>query len=326
MPKSPDAFRTISEVADWLGVQAHVLRFWESKFAQVKPVKRAGGRRYYRPADMQLLGGIKKLLHDDGLTIKGAQKIIREQGVAEVSLLSPPLDANGPGSTEAEPAGATIVRFTGRGEGEDQSVAAPAEPAEPGPQEAPMAAQPGPAQGDAEAPAPAGGDPARPDPDPPAEAQPAGDDPGETPATETAPAEAAETAPADTPPQPAASPETGPASAPAEPESEAARLPSFLHRAPAPATPDGDAAAEPGSPAMAAAPETQSGTESPAAPRARVIEAPDPPDEAQIPAGPGLLTRLSAQTGLSPAQAAQIAPLAADLKAWLARQDSPRAG
>lgn len=84
MTKSPDAFRTISEVADWLGVQAHVLRFWESKFSQVKPVKRAGGRRYYRPADMQLLGGIKALLHDEGLTIKGVQKILREQGVAHV--------------------------------------------------------------------------------------------------------------------------------------------------------------------------------------------------------------------------------------------------
>ena len=92
MSKSPDAFRTISEVADWLGIQAHVLRFWESKFTQVKPVKRAGGRRYYRPADMLLLGGIKKLLHDDGLTIKGVQKILREDGMSHVSALSPPLD------------------------------------------------------------------------------------------------------------------------------------------------------------------------------------------------------------------------------------------
>jgi DNA-binding transcriptional MerR regulator len=92
MSKSPDAFRTISEVADWLGVQAHVLRFWESKFSQVKPVKRAGGRRYYRPVDMLLLGGIRKLLHDDGLTIKGVQKILREQGMAYVSDLSLPLD------------------------------------------------------------------------------------------------------------------------------------------------------------------------------------------------------------------------------------------
>lgn len=91
MTKSASAFRTISEVADWLGVQTHVLRFWESKFPQVKPVKRAGGRRYYRPADMMLLGGIKKLLHDDGVTIKGAQKMLREQGVPHISSLSQPI-------------------------------------------------------------------------------------------------------------------------------------------------------------------------------------------------------------------------------------------
>ena len=90
--KSRDAFRTISEVADWLDTQSHVLRFWESKFTQVKPVKRAGGRRYYRPADMLLLGGIKKLLHDDGLTIKGVQKLLREKGVKHVSSLSQLLD------------------------------------------------------------------------------------------------------------------------------------------------------------------------------------------------------------------------------------------
>jgi DNA-binding transcriptional MerR regulator len=93
--KSPEAFRTISEVADWLDRPAHVLRFWESKFNQVKPVKRAGGRRYYRPEDMLLLGGIKKLLHDDGMTIKGAQKVLREQGVRYVSGLSQPLDEDG---------------------------------------------------------------------------------------------------------------------------------------------------------------------------------------------------------------------------------------
>ncbi|MEM6578725.1 MAG: MerR family transcriptional regulator [Pseudomonadota bacterium] len=91
MNKSADAFRTISEVADWLSTPAHVLRFWESKFAQVKPVKRAGGRRYYRPADMKLLGGIKRLLHDDGMTIKGVQKLLREQGLAHVAGLSQPL-------------------------------------------------------------------------------------------------------------------------------------------------------------------------------------------------------------------------------------------
>ena len=90
--KAPTAFRTISEVADDLHIPQHVLRFWESKFPQLKPLKRGGGRRYYRPADMQLLGGIKKLLHDDGLTIKGVQKILREHGVAHVADLSQPLE------------------------------------------------------------------------------------------------------------------------------------------------------------------------------------------------------------------------------------------
>lgn len=92
MTKSADAFRTISEVAEWLDTPAHVLRFWESKFSQVKPVKRAGGRRYYRPSDMELLGGIKRLLHDDGMTIKGVQKLLRDKGVAHVAGLSQPLD------------------------------------------------------------------------------------------------------------------------------------------------------------------------------------------------------------------------------------------
>ncbi|WP_254695009.1 MerR family transcriptional regulator [Leisingera sp. NJS201] len=103
MSKSPDAFRTISEVAEWLGVQAHVLRFWESKFTQLKPVKRAGGRRYYRPADMLLLGGIKKLLHDDGLPIKEVQALLREHGAAHVSGFSHSLDGSAAERPEAVP-------------------------------------------------------------------------------------------------------------------------------------------------------------------------------------------------------------------------------
>ena len=87
MAKSRDAFRTIIEVSEWLDTPAHVLRFWESKFTQIKPVKRAGGRRYYRPDDMALLAGIKTLLHDQGLTIKGAQKLLREKGVKHVAAL-----------------------------------------------------------------------------------------------------------------------------------------------------------------------------------------------------------------------------------------------
>ena len=89
MEKSPEAFRTISEVAEFLDTPAHVLRFWESRFPQIRPVKRAGGRRYYRPGDVALLVGIKRLLHDQGMTIRGVQKILREQGVRHVMALSP---------------------------------------------------------------------------------------------------------------------------------------------------------------------------------------------------------------------------------------------
>lgn len=100
MEKSPEAFRTISEVADWLGVPTHVLRFWESRFKQIKPVKRAGGRRYYRPSDMALIGGIKVLLHDEGMTIRGVQKLLREKGTKHVS-------ASAPGLTDSE--GHTVI-------------------------------------------------------------------------------------------------------------------------------------------------------------------------------------------------------------------------
>ena len=80
MEKAPEAFRTISEVADELEVPKHVLRFWEAKFAQLKPMKRGGGRRYYRPEDVALLRGIRFLLYNDGYTIRGVQKILREHG------------------------------------------------------------------------------------------------------------------------------------------------------------------------------------------------------------------------------------------------------
>lgn len=83
--KSAEAFRTISEVAFDLDVPQHVLRFWESRFAQVKPVKRAGGRRYYRPEDVDLLRGIRSLLYADGFTIKGVQKVLRERGLRHVA-------------------------------------------------------------------------------------------------------------------------------------------------------------------------------------------------------------------------------------------------
>lgn len=82
--KSPDAFRTISEAAAELDLPQHVLRFWETRFSQIKPLKRGGGRRYYRPDDVLLLKGIRHLLYDRGFTIKGVQKILKDQGVRQV--------------------------------------------------------------------------------------------------------------------------------------------------------------------------------------------------------------------------------------------------
>ena len=79
--KSAKAFRTISEVSEILDVPQHVLRFWETKFSQIRPLKRGGGRRYYRPEDITLLRGVRDLLYDDGYTIKGVQKLLREGGV-----------------------------------------------------------------------------------------------------------------------------------------------------------------------------------------------------------------------------------------------------
>ncbi len=81
MDKSPEAFRTISEVAEDMDLPQHVLRFWETRFPQIKPLKRGGGRRYYRPDDVELLRAIKELLYGEGYTIKGVQKLLREQGV-----------------------------------------------------------------------------------------------------------------------------------------------------------------------------------------------------------------------------------------------------
>ena len=88
MAKSNDAFRTIGEVSDDLDVPKHVLRFWEGKFPQLKPMKRGGGRRFYRPEDLALLRGIKQLLHSAGYTIKGVQRILRESGVEAVKTLA----------------------------------------------------------------------------------------------------------------------------------------------------------------------------------------------------------------------------------------------
>jgi DNA-binding transcriptional MerR regulator len=111
MDKSPDAFRTISEVADELDLPQHVLRFWETRFNQIRPLKRGGGRRYYRPDDVDLLRGIRHLLYGQGYTIKGVQRILKEDGIrvvqgigrGEESLL-PPAEASGhaPGEEDAD--------------------------------------------------------------------------------------------------------------------------------------------------------------------------------------------------------------------------------
>lgn len=149
MEKSPEAFRTISEVADLLDTPAHVLRFWESRFPQIRPVKRAGGRRYYRPADVALLAGIRHLLHDQGMTIRGVQKILRDHGVRHVSGLvagsdgaealeglAEPQDA-APASAEVWPEDAPdaedrrVIPWPGNPTPEDQ--AEPAEDAPPAP-------------------------------------------------------------------------------------------------------------------------------------------------------------------------------------------------
>lgn len=95
--KSPDAYRTISEAAEQADLPAHVLRFWESKFTQLKPIKRNGGRRLYRPQDIQLLKGLRRLLYEEGFTIKGAQKYLRDHGVASVAELGA-----GEGGVQAE--------------------------------------------------------------------------------------------------------------------------------------------------------------------------------------------------------------------------------
>lgn len=87
MEKGPDAFRTISEVADDLDLPQHVLRFWETRFGQIKPLKRGGGRRYYRPDDVDLLRGIRHLLYGEGYTIRGVQQILREQGLRHVQAI-----------------------------------------------------------------------------------------------------------------------------------------------------------------------------------------------------------------------------------------------
>jgi DNA-binding transcriptional MerR regulator len=109
--KSPEAFRTISEVADDLDLPQHVLRFWETRFAQIRPIKRGGGRRYYRPDDVELLKGIRHLLYGEGYTIRGVQRILKEQGIRSVTALA--------GAAPAGPAPAAALHPATTGQAAD---------------------------------------------------------------------------------------------------------------------------------------------------------------------------------------------------------------
>jgi len=110
LPKATEAFRNIGEVSAELGVRKHVLRFWEAKFPQLKPMKRGGGRRYYRPADIQLLRGIRHLLQTRGYTIKGVQKILREDGVDDVKTLGAQEEERRSAKSSQGPAGIDMPR------------------------------------------------------------------------------------------------------------------------------------------------------------------------------------------------------------------------
>ena len=112
MDKAPDAFRTISEVAGDLDIPQHVLRFWETRFTQIKPMKRSGGRRYYRPDDVDLLKGIRRLLYSEGYTIRGVQRILKEHGIKSVQSLADSSAAVSFGAIE-EALGQTLMESDG---------------------------------------------------------------------------------------------------------------------------------------------------------------------------------------------------------------------
>jgi len=309
MEKSPDAFRTISEVADWLGVPTHVLRFWESRFPQVKPVKRAGGRRYYRPADMLLLGGIKRLLHDVGMTIRGVQKMLREDGIRHVSSFSQPLDAMAPmrdvtpGQDEVAPSPMAVDvepepldNVVPMGAPEAEAEETPAEPA-------PLAAT-----------EPAGTAPPGDAPEPDLAGEP-------QPATAGEPDQAKPDLAADA----AGALQPTPAEAPDLLDEEKIPELSFLRRTPAPPDAAGDAAPEPDLFTSRRAPEpaeTQP-AEAEAPPPPRIPETPGVPavdaadDDPATPALPGIAARLMAGQ-IRPDHAA-IARAVADLRDLRAR-------
>jgi DNA-binding transcriptional MerR regulator len=129
--KSPEAFRTISEAAASLDLPQHVLRFWETRFPQIKPLKRGGGRRYYRPDDVELLRAIRRLLYDEGYTIKGVQKMLREQGVSAIAE-APPEPPPAFRAPRAEPVAQVRIEPS-LGEAEPPRTAAPSPPRQPPP-------------------------------------------------------------------------------------------------------------------------------------------------------------------------------------------------
>ena len=283
MAKSADAFRTISEVAEILQVPAHVLRFWESRFTQVKPVKRAGGRRYYRPGDIQLLSGIRKLLHDDGMTIKGVQKILRAHGVAHVAAMAPALTEMQSGMPETdapETPGAKVLSFAPRA-GADADPA----PTDIAPDDAPAELPPGP------------------DPEPqPAAHTPPPPPPVDAPEHDAEPtAEPPETAPPDTAPAPVTSEDT---TAPAPEALEASKPAAPSDTAPAPVTP---------ADTTAPAPEAPEASEPAAPPLPPLPDLPDDPDDTD-PAPAGALAALAGLRGPVPADlATRLAAIAAQL-------------
>lgn len=344
MTKSADAFRTISEVAEWLGVQTHVLRFWESKFTQIKPVKRAGGRRYYRPADMLLLGGIRKLLHDDGLTIKGVQKLLRQEGMAYVADLSPPLDAETDAQLDADldaridedvappHAEADVVPFTPV----HDEVEASAVDLEPKPADTPEEQNTRPAA-DVEAPLPSFL--RTPTPEPGAEAPKAEDEPGlpYPPLVETPPAADAEELPPDEPlaltedvaevdanaqsfatVSAPSSPETADASdaAPVEPVSE-------IVDAQTADVAEAEETQETTLPSFVSdyvettengdTQEAREAMDAAEPKKPRVVNVPDDPEPDTIPVAPSALTQAAGLTHLSDAQRNMIRPLLAQL-------------
>ena len=127
MEKSPEAFRTIREVADAMDLPQHVLRFWETRFPQIRPLKRAGGRRYYRPEDVERLRRIKRLLYDEGYTIKGVQKLFKEQGAqAMASAAFDPQPAFDAAGAEERPAAGRRGAGAVEGAGDEGAPETPA--------------------------------------------------------------------------------------------------------------------------------------------------------------------------------------------------------